>query len=167
MLYQSFKQKMSECCPWHRLWGGPRNAGPSANSGTVPLTIPSSVRTGQAWCVCRPTHVRARPTIVPVRVASHQKLLQLEPYAGPYCTKSHEQHESKHRRGPRSLPNPLSGHPPGHLSPRRTGVLTQRPHKRIRWGCLTGARQHWPRVPALTDTIPPNLPHLRPSGETR
>ena len=50
--------------------------------------------------------------------------------AGTYYFKAHDQLEPKHRGGPRIQPNPLSGHPTGRLSPRRTDVLTQRTHER-------------------------------------
>ena len=64
------------------------------------------------------------------------------PYAGTYCTKAHNQRKRNHRGGPRSRPDPLTGHRPGCLSPRHTRILTQHPPKRRRVACLTGARQH-------------------------
>ena len=62
------------------------------------------------------------------QLSLHERLPILElsqpgPYAGPYCAKAHNQHEPKHRGGPRIHPDPLSDHPPGRLSPRHTGVL--------------------------------------------
>ena len=60
-----------------------------------------------------------------------RKLLQTGPYVGPYCTKSQDQREPKHWGGLIILPNTLSGHPHGRVSPRRTRVLAQRPRERI------------------------------------
>ena len=40
------------------------------------------------------------------------KLLQPGPYTGPNCTKTHDQSEAKHWKGPRSCPETLSVHPP-------------------------------------------------------
>ena len=75
------------------------------------------------------------------------KLPQPGPYTGPYFTKAHDQREPKNLGGPRIRPETLSRHPPGSLSPRRTRVLTQHPHKKIQVSRLTGARQQRPRVP--------------------
>ena len=76
------------------------------------------------------------------------KLSQPVPYAGPYRTEAHNQHEPKHWGGPIISPDPLSGHPPGRLSPRRTGILSQRPHDRSIVACLTGELWHRPRGPS-------------------
>ena len=45
-------------------------------------------------------------------------------------------------KGQEAAPKLYQSTPPGHLSPRQTGVLAQYPHERIRLACLTGARQH-------------------------
>ena len=76
-----------------------------------------------------------------------RKFPQLGPYAGPYCPKAHDQRESNHRGGPRIRPDPMPGHQPCHISPRRTGVITKRTHKKIQVAFLTGTRQYRPRGP--------------------
>ena len=55
--------------------------------------------------------------------------------------------DSKHWGGPVSRPDPLLDHPPGRLSPRRTGVITQRSHESSGVAYLTGVRQHCPCGP--------------------
>ena len=58
-------------------------------------------------------------------------------------------------KGQEAAPKLYQSTPPGHLSPRQTGVLAQYPHERIRLACLTGARQHRPRgLSAHRDRIP-------------
>ena len=76
-----------------------------------------------------------------------EKLSQPGPYAGPYFTKAHIQHRPKHQGFPIIRPDPLSGHPLGRLLPIHTGVLAQRPCKRIQVDCLTGVRQYSPCGP--------------------
>ena len=93
-----------------------------------------------------------------------RKLPQPGPYTGPYYTKAHDQHESKHQGGPRIRPNPLSGHPPSSLPEIHTGVLTQRPSKRRQVICPTGTCQHRPRGPSAHQD---GLPQPRRTGGLR
>ena len=68
---------------------------------------------------------------VPVRKLSRQR-----PYpdsstggeaAGPYFFNVHDKRKPKHQRVPGSRPDPMSCHPPGHISSRRPRILAQRP----------------------------------------
>ena len=76
-----------------------------------------------------------------------QKHFQQGAYAGPYWYKDHDQHGPKHWGGPRSCSNPLSVHPLVRLSPRRIGVIAQRPRERIGVAYLTISCQNRPRGP--------------------
>ena len=81
---------------------------------------------------------------------------QLGTYTVSYCTKAHDQREPYHQGVPRRRPNPLPGHFPSRISPRRTSVLTQRPHKSIRVSHLTGIPDTTHAAPALTKTAAAN-----------
>ena len=88
------------------------------------------------------------------------KFPQTGPYAVHYCTKAHNQHEPNHWGGPRRRPDPLLGHCHGCISPRRTVVLTQCPHKRTRVACLTCTQQHLPHGPSAHQDCRPWLRHI-------
>ena len=82
-------------------------------------------------------------------------------YTGPYCTKVQNQSDPNHRVRPRSLPDHISNHRPSRLSPRRSSILAQHPHERIRVACLTGARRHRLRVPCARQYRHPRPGHTR------
>ena len=103
-----------------------------------------------------------------------RKLSQQGPYLdprnwgeamSPYCFKTHDQPEPKHQGGTQSCPNPLTGHRPGRLSPRRTIVLTQSPHGRRRVAYLTSLCRNRPRIQSAHQYFPtPTPPHMWTSG---
>ena len=104
----------------------------------------------------RTTSVRAGPPIVPVRVADHQKLSQPGPYTGPYCPKSHDQHESNHLGGLRIRPKILSDHPPGRIfsfAPAFSPSVLTRGSK---WPALVARADTAHADPVLTKTASPN-----------
>ena len=54
--------------------------------------------------------------------------------------------------------------PPGRLSPRRTGILTHRPHDRSLVACLTSARRHRPCGPIAHQDRRPQTRHTASVG---
>ena len=92
------------------------------------------------------------------------KLPQPGPYAGPYCTKAHNQCEPSHQGGPRIRSNPLPGHPPGRISPRRTGYLNQCPLERSLVSCLADSCKHHQFSPSANQY---HRPRPRHSGGRR
>ena len=135
-----------------RLWRSqrrpPRRMSPAATTCLYPSRHPSAVRTDRACSVCRPTPVLAGPPIFPVQAPSHHIIATTRVLHGPYCTKDHDQCEWNHQGGPRRCPDPLPGHCPGRLLPRRTSIITQRPSER-RWvAWFTGALWYRPCNPS-------------------
>ena len=116
-----------------RLIERPSKLGPCGTSGPVPLMIPQFCTHQPGVKYVQSVPVQKSPLYKRLPIG---KLSQPGPYmnhptlgeaAGPYCFKAHYQHEPKYRVFLQSRPDPLAGHPPGHISPRRTGVITQLP----------------------------------------
>ena len=72
-----------------------------------------------------------------------RKFSQPGPYAGPYCTKAHDQRVPKHRGGPRSRPDPLSGHP---------SLFVFHPNAPEFSPSVLTRGAEWPDLPAHADT---------------
>ena len=129
--------------------GAPRNMGPTATAGHVPLKTPQ-------WCMHQPGAKCVQANTFPCRAANFPCMSGWPsyncrnpgPYVGAYYIKAHNQCEKKHRGGPRISPNPLPGHRPGHILPRCTVVITQRPPNSRQVAWLTGALWHRPRGPS-------------------
>ena len=150
---------MSELHLWRRMWGPPRNTGPSITSRPVILTIPQ-------WCTHRSgvKCVQANECpcwspIVPVQVAAHRGIFTAGTLHGTLLHQGSRPMWVKTSRSPKKLPDPLSGHPPGSISPRRTSILAQSPQERSQVACLAGTRHHNPHGTSAHRYCFPQTPH--------
>ena len=96
---------MAKRCLRRHLWGGPSKMVPSATAGPVPLTIPQwYTHWPGVKCVCMPTYFRARPPIVPLQVAAHQKIVAAGYLRGPLLHQGSQPTWFKALRRPKKPP---------------------------------------------------------------
>ena len=90
----------------------PVTRGPSWTPDLYPSQFPSDVRTGRAWSVCMPTHVRAGPPTVPVWVSDHRKIVATGNLHGPLLHQGSWPTWVKTSMRPKNPPQPSVRPPP-------------------------------------------------------
>ena len=135
----------------------PVTRGPSWTPDLYPSQFPSDVRTGRAWSVCMPTHVRAGPPTVPVWVSDHRKIVATGNLHGPLLHQGSWPTWVKTSMRPKNPPQPSVRPPPPTVFHQDTPAFSP---SVLMWGsdwpALPACAGTYQAAPALTETVAHN-----------